>query len=212
MKHVVWDWNGTLLDDLPLVIEAVNIGLDRHGVAAITDHDYRTHYTRPVRLFYDRLFGRAVTDEEWLAIDQTFQAYYAERIHRVALTVDAVAALVAVARSGLVQSVLSMAPHDHLVPTVTGLGLGGYFVDIRGSRHDPGATKEVYLAEHLAGLDLDPGDVVVVGDVPDDVAAARHVGAAAVLYDGGSHHRHDLEAVGVPVASTLLEAVALATE
>src|SRR5690606_5162386 len=125
-----------------LVVESVNIGLELYGVAAITDDDYRTHYTRPVRVFCERLCGRLVTDEEWLAIDETFHVYYSSRIDQVALTVDAVPALTAVARTGLFQSVLSMAPHDHLVPTVTGLGLDEYFVDVRGSRNDPGATKE----------------------------------------------------------------------
>ena len=55
------------------------------------------------------------------------------------------------------------------------------------------------------------GDVVVmIGDTPDDVAAARHVDATAVLYHGGSHHLDLLERQGVPVAETLVEAVELA--
>lgn len=47
----------------------------------------------------------------------------------------------------------------------------------------------------------------MIGDAADDAVAAKHVGALAVLYTGGSHSRASLEAVGVPVVDTLAEAV-----
>jgi phosphoglycolate phosphatase-like HAD superfamily hydrolase len=52
-----------------------------------------------------------------------------------------------------------------------------------------------------------PARTVVIGDAADDALAARHAGAQAVLYTGGSHSRASLEAVGVPVVDTLREAV-----
>jgi phosphoglycolate phosphatase-like HAD superfamily hydrolase len=55
----------------------------------------------------------------------------------------------------------------------------------------------------------DPAQVVVIGDTPDDATAAQHVGARAILYDGGSHHRADLESTGAPVVSSLRAAVYL---
>jgi phosphoglycolate phosphatase-like HAD superfamily hydrolase len=53
--------------------------------------------------------------------------------------------------------------------------------------------------------------VLVIGDAKDDAAAAAHVGAACVLYDGGSHPRHELEEMGLPVANSLTEALDLAS-
>ncbi len=58
----------------------------------------------------------------------------------------------------------------------------------------------------------DPGRTVVIGDAVDDAVAARHAGAHAVLYTGGSHSRTSLAAAGVPVVDTLAEAVELAEE
>ena len=63
MAHVVWDWNGTLLDDLEIVVEAVNSSLALFDAAPITADGYRDLYTRPVKLFYDRLLGRARSDQ-----------------------------------------------------------------------------------------------------------------------------------------------------
>jgi phosphoglycolate phosphatase-like HAD superfamily hydrolase len=69
------------------------------------------------------------------------------------------------------------------------------------------------MARHLAaieGIDIDPGQVVVIGDAVDDAVAAAHVGARAVLYTGGSHSRISLQAAGVPVVDSLAEAVEVA--
>lgn len=210
--HLVWDWNGTLLDDLAIVVESVNVGLAAYGGSPIDADGYRSHYTRPVSLFYERLLGRAVTDTEWVHINEVFHQAYFARIDQVGLAPDAGAALDTARDRGLRQSVLSMAPHDHLVEIVDRLSLAVYFDAVCGSQGNRGAEKAASLAEHMAVLEAEPATVVVVGDVPDDAAAAAAVGAKAVLFDGGSHHRHDLEAVGVPVADSLVHAVDLALE
>ena len=63
---------------------------------------------------------------------------------------------------------------------------------------------------HLAAIGVQAAAALLVGDSLDDLAAARAVGAGCVLYDGGSHHRHALEATGVPVVAELTAAVAAA--
>ena len=208
--HVVWDWNGTLLDDLEIVVESVNAGLTAYGAGPIDGDGYRTHYTRPVSLFYQKLLGRTVTVDEWGHINEVFHQAYFSRVDAVSLASDALAALTAVRGFGVSQSILSMAPHDHLVPTVDSHGITGYFSAVRGSFGDRGEEKADSLVAHLDHIHVEAAAAVIVGDTPDDAAAAAHVGAKAILYDGGSHHRHDLEAVGVPVAATLREAVEIA--
>jgi len=211
--HFVWDWNGTLFDDLEVVVASVNRGLAGFGAGPIDLDGYRSHYTRPVRLFYDRLLGRDVSQAEWHQIDIVFHDAYRDALEQARLTGDAAAALEIVAAEGHTQSLLSMFPHVDLVPLVERLGITPYFdrIDglIEGSRGD---RKASYLERHLRQLiaDEDPTSVVVIGDTPDDAVAAAEVRARAILYDGGSHHRIDLEAVGVPVVATLVAAVELA--
>ena len=207
--HVVWDWNGTLFDDLHVVVEAVNVGLASIGAGPIDLDGYRTHYTRPVRLFYVRLLGREVGDDEWHDLDRRFHDGYRELLDRARLTVDAREALELVAGRGDTQSLLSMFPHDELVPLVERLDIARFFDRVDGLRGTPGDRKAAYLEEHLRAMigGEDPSRVLVVGDTPDDAVAAAHVGARCVLYDGGSHHRPELEATGVPVVDSLVAAV-----
>ncbi len=214
--HVVWDWNGTLFDDLHIVVDAVNACLAGVDAPPIDADGYRTHYGRPVHRFYERLLGRELARHEWHAIDDTFHSSYRASLERAGLTTDACDALAVVARSGGTQSLLSMWWHDELVPFVARFDVDGYMVRIDGNRRDAGDTKAAHLAAHVAALraDLDGGlrgDVVVIGDALDDARAAAAVGVGCVLYDGGSHHRSELEAAGVPVAATLMEAVGIAS-
>lgn len=213
--HIVWDWNGTLFDDLDLVVQSVNHGLEGFGAKPIDLDAYRSHYTRPVKLFYDRLIGRVISADEWAAVDRVFHDAYRAALDHARLTSDAAEALTTVAKGGHTQSLLSMFPHLDLIPLVERLGISNFFDRIDGlSEGSPGDLKAGYLERHLRGLIAgeDPGSVVVIGDTPDDAIAASHVGARPILYDGGSHHRRDLEETGAVVASTLVGAVSLALD
>lgn len=211
--HIVWDWNGTLFDDLDVVVRSVNHGLAGFGARPIDLDGYRSHYTRPVKLFYDRLIGREITTEEWIAVDRVFHDSYLSALNEARLTADAAEALATVAAGGHSQSLLSMFPHQDLIPLVERIGISAFFDRIDGlTSGRPGDLKADYLEVHLRNLIAgeDPKSVVVIGDTPDDAIAASHVGARPILYDGGSHHRLDLEATGAEVASTLMAAVEMA--
>jgi phosphoglycolate phosphatase-like HAD superfamily hydrolase len=210
VRHLVWDWNGTLFDDQVAVVAAVNDALAKLGLAAIDADGYRTHFTRPVERFYEQVAGRAISAEEWRTLDAAYHDSYLGRLERLALAQDARAALAAGEAAGLSQSLLSMWRHDDLVPLVERLGIGRHFVRVDGLRASDGGGKAEHLRAHLAALELAPEQVVLVGDALDDLAAARAVGAGCVLYDGGSHHRHALEATGEPVVDSLTDAVAAA--
>jgi phosphoglycolate phosphatase-like HAD superfamily hydrolase len=216
MRHVVWDWNGTLFDDLEIVVASVNVSLRSVGAPPIDTEGYRAVYQRPLHRFYEALLGRPVLPEEMQAIDNDFHAAYHALLDQARLTVDARSAVELVAGRGQTQSVLSMWWHDRLVPAVRFFGLDDFMLAVDGHRGPPGASKEHHLARHVEQLTrLFPAVVrreamTVIGDVTDDADAARAVGVGCVLYDGGSQPRAVLEAAGVPVAASLVEAVEMA--
>lgn len=215
MRHIVWDWNGTLFDDLHIVVDAVNVSLGELGVDPIDAAAYRAHYRRPVHLFYEALLDRPVPPDEMAAIDTWFHDAYHASLDRAGLAPDARAAVGAVVRAGATQSVLSMWWHDRLVLAVRAFDLAEHMLAVDGHRGGPGETKEQHLRHHTEQLGrlyrgIDRAEIVAVGDITDDAAAAEAVGIHCVLYDGGSQPRADLEATGMPVADSLLEAVYLA--
>ncbi|MFE0515028.1 HAD family hydrolase [Streptomyces sp. NPDC058964] len=207
--HIVWDWNGTLFHDNDAIIGATNAAFAELGLEPITLERYRALYCVPVPKFYERLLGRLPTDAEWEIMDDIFHRYYAEHRVRCGLTEGAAELLVRWRSAGHSQSLLSMYVHDELVPLVRGFGIEAHFVRVDGRTGPSGGSKAGHMVRHLEALTgVEPGRTVVIGDAADDAVAARHVGARAVLYTGGSHGRASLEEVGVPVVDTLAEAVA----
>ncbi|MER7539169.1 HAD hydrolase-like protein [Streptomyces sp. NPDC097704] len=211
-KHLVWDWNGTLLDDTGAVIGATNAAFAELGLASITLEQYRELYTVPVPKFYERLMGRLPTDAEWVVMNGTFHRHYRERAGACGLTVGAAELLAARQEAGVTQSLLSLAPQVELIPLVRHHGIAERFVRMDGRLDDSSDGKSGHMVRHLAALGVPAERVVVIGDAADDAVAAAHVGARAVLYTGGSHSRASLSRVGVPVVDSLEEAVAVAEE
>ncbi|KOG79453.1 MULTISPECIES: HAD family hydrolase [Streptomyces] len=212
--HLVWDWNGTLLDDTYAVVRATNAAFAEVELEPITPEQYREMYTIPIPRFYERFLGRLPTEAEWERMDGVFHRYYAEQRTACGLTAGAEELLHGWQRAGRSQSLLSMYGHEQLVPVVRGYGIEPRFVRVEGRRGPSGGSKALHMERHfeaLAGVDgIVPENAVVIGDALDDAVAAAHVGARAVLYTGGSHSRRSLEGAGVPVVDSLAEAVALA--
>ncbi|MFD9522558.1 HAD family hydrolase [Streptomyces sp. NPDC059979] len=215
-NHIVWDWNGTLLHDIDAVITATNASFAELGFAPITLETYRDLYVVPVPKFYERLMGRLPTDEEWVVMDEAFHRHYwAAAAAGAALAEGARELLHEWQRGGLTQSLLSLAPHEKLVPLVQAHGIDRHFLRVDGRIGPSHTSKAGHLVRHLAALDgtgVTAGRTVLIGDAVDDALAAAHVGARAVLYTGGSHSRSSLESAGVPVVDTLAEAVRTARE
>ncbi|MFD7445265.1 HAD family hydrolase [Streptomyces sp. NPDC059909] len=211
--HLVWDWNGTLLDDIHAVIDATNASFAEIGLEPITLERYRDLYCVPVPRFYERLMGRLPTDDEWAVMDAVFHKHYWVRADGCGLTAGAAELLAERQASGRTQSLLSLAPHEQLIPIVRRHGIEARFVRVDGRIGGSHAGKTEHMVRHLSALEgVEAERVVVIGDAVDDAVAAAHVGARAVLYTGGSHSRTSLEAAGVPVVDSLEEAVTVAED
>lgn len=213
--HLVWDWNGTLFHDMEAVLAATNASCAELGVPPLSLERYRELYCMPLTVFYERLIGRAPTEEEFRGIDAAFQRHYAVVRTRCGLAAGAAELLSGWQTEGGTQSLLSMYGHDELLPLVEEFGIAEHFLRIDG-RVGPndGGGKAAAMVRHLAELAdaVDPARTVVIGDAADDARAAAHAGARAVLYTGGSHSHAALSGLGFPVADSLPEAVSIARE
>jgi phosphoglycolate phosphatase-like HAD superfamily hydrolase len=209
VAHLVWDWNGTLLDDLPLVVAATNVSLAALDGPSITADEHRRDFFRPIADYYGHVLGRSIAPDEFTELDRVYHDAYRDGLVDIALTADAEAAMRAWPGT---QSLLSMWFHEELVPEVRRRGLHGMFGRIDGLRVGVvgGGHKEEHLIEHLSALGVRAADTVLIGDSVDDAHAAAAAGAACVLYGGGFTHPDRLAETGLPVASTLVEAVSLA--
>jgi hypothetical protein len=74
--HLVWDWNGTVLNDFDVSFRSTNSSFRDAGLPEITTATYRALLRSPIRGFYAAVLDRDPSDEECDFLDRTFHAYY----------------------------------------------------------------------------------------------------------------------------------------
>jgi phosphoglycolate phosphatase-like HAD superfamily hydrolase len=208
VRHIVWDWNGTLLDDIHAVVAAVNTVCTEFGRDHVDVAQWRAMFGRPLVHCYERLLERSLSEQDWARIDELYHNAYRELLHTCRLAQGVPDVLRTWGQQGGTQSLLSMWFHDELVPLVTELGLHALFARIDGLRSRVGGgSKAQHLETHLNALALDASDVVLVGDVEDDARAAEQIGAQCVLLTTGAMSREVLERTGYPVVDSIPAAI-----
>ena len=210
MKYVLWDWNGTLLDDTQAALDTLNVMLERRGAKPVAMDDYRDHFAFPVRPYYERI-GMPVADADWDALAREYHDVYAVQPKR--LNVEAIAALERVKASGARQSIISALRQDLLEAAAAAFGVAPYMDRIYGVDNLNGASKLERARELLTDLTTAGGQdrtaIVLIGDALHDKEVADALGIGCVLCAQGSHAAWRLRAVA-PTGETLPEAVELA--
>lgn len=201
---LIWDWNGTLLDDVDAGVNALNRMLAARGLPSITRTFYRAHFGFPVRPFYT-LIGMD-PDAEWDRICVEFHAnLHAEPQH---IRPDARAALAYARAHGVRQTILSALRQDLLLRDTAAADVQGFFEAIYGVDNLDGATKLSRGHDLLAKLSSShPSTLFFIGDTLHDAEVATALGAVPILVEGGHQDAARLRAAGCRVVPTLLDAV-----
>ncbi|HEV3157166.1 MAG TPA: HAD hydrolase-like protein, partial [Candidatus Baltobacteraceae bacterium] len=132
-RHIVWDWNGTLINDVHAVVEATNSSLAPFDHPGLSIEEYRRRFRRPLRAFNEEILGIALTDEQWKGVCDRWSVDYRRRVPECNLYAHTIPALEAVRERGVTQSVLSMWQHHELCALVAKRELSPYFLQVQGS-------------------------------------------------------------------------------
>ena len=211
MTHILWDWNGTLLDDTQAALDTLNIMLARRGGTPITMEFYRDHFAFPVKPFYKSI-GVCLENEDWDALAREYHDVYAEQPKR--LNPETVAALERVKAAGARQSIISALRQDLLEEITARLGVAKYMDRICGVDNLDGFGKIDRARELISALQTPQTSqtsqtFILIGDSLHDKEVADALGVRCVLCGQGSHAAWRLRAVA-PTGETLLDALDIA--
>ncbi len=202
---VIWDWNGTLLDDTYLCYDIANEMLVEHGFAALPDvEDYRKIFMFPVIDYYRRM-GYTFETESFEVISRRFVALYAERFPAVPLQPCAKEALSAVLEAGARQVLLSATGQEKLDEQVTHFGLSRYFERVIGGSNNLAHGKADYAVDFLRESSVDPARALFIGDTDHDYEIASSIGCSCALIVSGHQTRERLAALGTTLIESLCE-------
>lgn len=204
MKQVIWDWNGTLLNDLRYSIDVRNRAFPAFGLPTIDDLDeYHQQFTFPVRSYYERA---GVTDENFVQVAHAWMDEYVRGFDTVELHPDVLETLERFERAGLRQLVLSATKRDMLEDQIRHFPIRHFFYDVLGLGDIYAGSKEDIGRMYLQNCGIAPGETVMLGDTLHDADVARAIGANCVLIARGHQSRATLETSGYPVLDTLIQA------
>lgn len=203
-RHIIWDWNGTLIDDLDYCIGIMNVILRRRGLPELDRARYHAVFDFPVRDYYARLgFDPARDSFETLSVE-FIDAYDARRLE-CPLQPGARRTLAAVQAAGLTQSILSAYRHETLLDVVGHFGLLPHFIHLAGLDNIYAHSKAELGWAQLAKLALPPREILLVGDTVHDLEVARELGVDCVLVAAGHHPAEKLRRHHPRVLASLAE-------
>lgn len=208
-RHVIWDWNGTLLDDRWLVVEAMNILLDKRGLPRVEFDFYQRHFCFPVQDYYVKL-GFDFDKEPFDVAAVEFIVEYEKRRFECRLQEGAEDGLKRVRQSGRGQAILSATQQDSLDSYVAHYGIAPYFSELIGLPDHYARSKAERGRDWLKNHHWKPEETLLIGDTLHDLETARAIGAPCVLVAQGHYSRERLEEGGVPCFNNLAELMAWA--
>jgi phosphoglycolate phosphatase len=185
-RHIIWDWNGTLLHDVDLCIDITNGLLSRHGLPRMDRERYLGIFGFPVRDYYAQL-GFDISDESFHRLSVEFIAAYEARRLEAKLHPGAEEVHSAVLAAGATQSILSAYRHETLCEIIEHFRLTSKFVSLSGLDNIYAASKAALGRDALARLGIPPRDVLMVGDTLHDLEVAGEMGVDCVLVSHGHH-------------------------
>ena len=210
-KHIIWDWNGTLLNDRWLCVEAINQALGKRNLPTLTEEQYKEVFSFPVEDYYKKV-GFDFDKEHFHVAGDEFVNYYSEHFQNVELHAEAIPVLNQIRKSGRSQSVLSAGKQDFLNDWIKNHNLSDYFIKVLGIDNQYATGKTALGLAWMDELDFDSHDVVMVGDTIHDSEVAEAMGIDCVLVEHGHVSRKRLEKTGRKVISNLNEFLYLLNE
>lgn len=206
-RHLVLDWNGTLIDDLDAAVAGVNLVLMGQDLAPIDREVYRRHFGFPIQSFYARLgvdFARIAFPD----LGRQYLAHFNEAIRSCSVFPGTFELIADARRHGWSVSVLSASEMTTLRANLGDAGLLDLVDHVYGLE-DEGATGKLELARRLDAELGNPGArALMIGDTEHDIEVASSLGWRVHSVSHGHQSKQRLTELHGAVSESLLDLVA----
>lgn len=190
-KHIIWDWNGTMLNDAWLCVEITNKLLSKRNLPLITSDRYQECMDFPIRLYYNRI-GIDFTVESFEDAADEFIVEYDRRVTECSLQDGVRQTIEHLTNRGIRQSILSACEHARLQTRIDCFGLRSYFDKLAGLDDCYAVSKVEVGRNMLRELDCRLEETVLIGDTTHDFETASKIGIDCMLIPSGHQTREKL--------------------
>jgi len=190
-KTIIWDWNGTLLNDAGLALFAINAMLRKRNLPQLTLAQYKQIFNFPVKGYYVSL-GFDFEKESWDEVAHEFIALYYQNLNNYGLQPNTKEVLQYFQIQNYSQVIVSASEQEVLLKAVEGYKIRKYFSHIVGIDNHYADSKLINAQNMMKNLKLKPENVWLVGDTLHDSEVAEDLGCQCVLVSQGHQSRERL--------------------
>jgi phosphoglycolate phosphatase len=198
-RHIVWDWNGTLLDDAWLCADVMNGMLSQRNLPPITLSRYREIFDFPVKDYYRKL-GFDFDKEPFETVGMDFMILYNRRQKECRLHAGAMQALEKIRSKGYLQSILSARQENELRKEVVSLDVSRYFENVLGLDDHYAHGKTDVGIRLLGAIAIPLSRLLFIGDTRHDAEVAKELGIDCILIPNGHQSEERIKGCGYPLA------------
>ena len=201
---IIWDWNGTLLNDVEWNISVINKMLVKRNIKTLDNkEDYHNVFCFPIIDYYKKL-GFDFTKEpfEDLAVE-FIELYHSNNTGNSQLCDNATVVLNEIGNRGIKQVILSASELDNLLSQINVFDINHYFTAILG-------LSDIYAKSKIdIGIKYieksKPERAVLIGDTVHDYEVANALGVDCLLIANGHSSKKSLLKNGVPVLNDIIQ-------
>ncbi len=204
ITHIIWDFNGTVLDDAYTSVLAVNEMLKARGLAQTNLEVYKKTLTMPLTEYYKSV---GIYTDDIALLSQEFRKYC--KLHEKSSHIfDGVYEVISFAKAcGIKNILLSSLYNEHLLEETKKYNISGWFDTISGLSDRNLGSKSDTARAILEKEGIDPKKVLFIGDLVTDAITAKELGADCVLIPNGHTDKARCIAACDNVFDTLIEVI-----
>lgn len=191
IKQIIWDWNGTLLDDVSMCVEVMNAMLKEYNLPVLSCTRYKQIFDFPVEDYYKTL-GFDFNKHPFEKVGHEFMDGYFEALPACPLFTDSKVVLERFKAGGYLQHVLSAMEHQSLLNSLQSKGILPYFLQVQGISNHLAQGKKDRAVNLLNATGLKATESLFVGDTLHDLEVAHSLGSPCVLIANGHFSKERL--------------------
>ncbi len=199
-EHIIWDWNGTLLDDVSHAVNVMNTLLAEHKLPLIDREHYRKIFDFPVLTYYQKL-GFNFEKESFESLCHRFVDRFMNGFQTLPLIPDMKSVLLGLQEENRTQSILSATDQSNLDSMISHFSLSDTFKFVFGIDNKLAGSKIERGHDLIKKSGISESKTVIIGDTLHDLEVARTLNIDAVLISHGhqcpsrlrSHHEVVIE-------------------
>ena len=205
-KHIIWDWNGTLFNDVKLCADIMNILLTQESLPGISIERYKEIFTFPVIEYY-KIAGHTFEKKSFEVLGKQFMVEYELRKSNCDLFSGVKELLKKLQEKNITQHLLSAYEQESLNAIVNLYSINIFFENIVGLDNIYAGGKSHLAHELWRRINSNGKDenILLIGDTIHDYEVAKEINSDCILLSHGHQDEERLLKLGIPVAGNFNE-------